>query len=121
MRYLLLICGADEADPDPIDEPDPDAEPCWVPYVREMAARGIGLPSGGQLQPASSATTVRNRDGEVLLSDGPFAETKEQIIGFTEIECANLDEAIEAAALHPAALWGSVEVRPIRPGTAPRP
>jgi hypothetical protein len=111
MRYLLLVCGEEAADPAP--EPDPEAEPCWMPWKREMDARGIDSCNGGRLFPVSSATTVRNREGEVLLSDGPFAETKEQIIGYDEIECANLDEAIEAASLHPAATWGSIEVRPI--------
>jgi hypothetical protein len=60
----------------------------------------------------SDATTVRVRDAEVLLSDGPFAESKEQIAGFDIIECADLDEAIEVAAKHPVAAFGSIEVRP---------
>ena len=55
---------------------------------------------------------MRLRDGEVLLTDGPFAETKEQILGFDVIECADLDEALEIAAKHPVAKYGMVEVRP---------
>jgi hypothetical protein len=67
------------------------------------------------LRPASAATTVRRRSGEVLLTDGPYAETKEQIVGFDLIECENLDEAIEIAAAHPVAAAGMVEVRPLVP------
>jgi hypothetical protein len=111
MRYLLLHFGDEAENIDP--DPGPDDEPCWVPWAREVEARGIELIKGGRLQPSGTATTVRTRDGEVLLSDGPFAETKEQILGYTEIECDNLDEAIEAASLHPSAAWGLVEVRPL--------
>jgi hypothetical protein len=65
------------------------------------------------LRPAEDATTVRVREEEVLLSDGPFAETKEQIAGYDIIECENLDEAIEVASRHPVARFGSIEVRPL--------
>jgi hypothetical protein len=73
-----------------------------------------GVILGGEgLQPTSSATTVRVRDGERVLSDGPFAETKEQLGGFYLLECDSLDEAIEWAAKIPGAATGSVEVRPV--------
>jgi hypothetical protein len=89
-------------------------EPCWMPWAREVAARGVVLGDGAQLQAASTATTVGIRDGEVLLSDGPFAETKEQIVGYSVIECADLDEAIDTASRHPVTRnGGRVEVRPI--------
>ena len=65
------------------------------------------------MRPAEDATTVRVREEEVLLSDGPFAETKEQIAGYDIIECENLDEAIEVASRHPVARFGSIEVRPL--------
>ena len=69
---------------------------------------------GGEgLEPSSSATTVRVRDGERVLSDGPFAETKEQLGGFYLLECDSLDEAIGWAAKIPGAATGSVEVRPV--------
>jgi hypothetical protein len=128
MRYMLLMCGDAEADEataetgvddaraeagiDPVaSEPD---EPCWMPWTREMEARGVVLHDGAQLQPVSTATTVRNNNDEVLVADGPFAETKEVIIGYDVIECANLDEAIFAASRHPVARNGGVvEVRPI--------
>ena len=79
--------------------------------MQEMDGRGIRL-EGEQLRPVSDATTVQVRGGELLISDGPFAETKEQIAGFDIIECADLDEAIEVAAKHPVAKFGSIEVRP---------
>jgi hypothetical protein len=76
-----------------------------------MAGRGVRL-QGHQLRPVSDASSVRVRDGEVLVADGPFAETKEQIAGFDIIEAADLDEAIEVASRHPVASYGTVEVRP---------
>ena len=68
--------------------------------------------AGGRLRPVSDATTVRVRGGEVLISDGPFAETKEQIAGFNVLERADLDEAIEIASRHPTAKLGTFELRP---------
>ena len=112
MRYLLLMCG--QEDPEDAPAHDDADEPCWMPWAREMQARGVLLVEGAQLQPIRTATTVRNADGEVLVSDGPFAETKEQILGYDVIDCADLDEAIYAASRHPVALAGGVvEVRPI--------
>ena len=67
---------------------------------------------GDRLRPVADATSVRVRGGEVLLSDGPYAETKEQVGGYDVIECADLDEAIEVASKHPVARFGTVEVRP---------
>lgn len=81
----------------------------WIDY---MDRRGVGLLEGVRLRPSSDATTVRARDGETLISDGPFVETKEQIGGFALIECENLDEAIEVASRHPWAAHGVIEVRP---------
>jgi hypothetical protein len=112
MRYMLLVCGQEEAE-DPESAHDED-EPCWAPWARELQTRGVLLVEGSQLQSVSTATTVRNAGDEVLVSDGPFAETKEQILGYDVIECADLDEAIYAASRHPATLKGGVvEVRPI--------
>lgn len=115
MRYMLLVCGQEEADDTATDHDE--GEPCWAPWAREIQARGILLVEGSQLQPVRTATTVRNVDDEVLVTDGPFAETKEQILGYDVIECADLDEAIYAASRHPAALQGGVvEVRPVLAG-----
>ncbi len=116
MRYMLLMCGseADDSESATASAHDDQQEPCWMPWAREMQARGVLLVEGSQLQPTSTATTVRNSGSEVLVADGPFAETKEQILGYDVIECADLDEAIYAASRHPVALsGGAVEVRPV--------
>lgn len=110
MRYLLLIGGEDDGSGRTSLDVCSEAEA--VAWVEEMTRRRVLL-SGEVLRPPSDATTVRVRDGEVLLSDGPFAETKEQMGGFNVIECENLDEALEIAAAHPVAKYGMVEVRPI--------
>jgi hypothetical protein len=121
MRYMLLMCGEIEA-PEPVGVPEPRPastadgadEPCWMPWAREMEARGVILHDGAQLQPVATATSVRTHGDEILVSDGPFAETKEVILGYDVIECADLDEAIFAASRHPVARSGGVvEVRPI--------
>jgi hypothetical protein len=112
MRYALLIC-TEEAD-DAVMSPD-EASALWDGYSsfsEEMGARGV-LQGGARLRPTTDATTVRVRDGEVLASDGPFAETKEQMGGFYLVDCADLDEAIEIASKIPGARSGSIEVRPI--------
>ena len=122
MRYMLLMCGEVEAaEPSaaagaapPVAAADGQDEPCWMPWAREMETRGVILHDGAQLQPVSTATTVRTNGDEVLVADGPFAETKEVILGYDVIECADLDEAIFAASRHPVARDGGVvEVRPI--------
>ncbi|GAA4535182.1 YciI family protein [Amycolatopsis samaneae] len=104
MRYLLMICGDETA-----AEHQHDGCGGWS---EEMQRRGVILDGAG-LRPPGDATTIRVRGGEVLLSDGPFAETKEQIGGYCLIECADLDEAIDIAARHPAAGYGTIEVRPV--------
>jgi hypothetical protein len=81
-------------------------------FGEEMGRRGV-LQGGERLRPTTDATTVRVRDGEVLTSDGPFAETKEQIGGFYLVDCKDLDEAIEVASKIPGARHGTIEVRPI--------
>ena len=87
MRYLLMICGDETMEVSP-EEASADA------WVEEMDGRGVRL-EGNRLALTTDATTVRVREGDVLVSDGPFAETKEQIGGYDVIECADLDEAIE--------------------------
>jgi len=74
------------------------------------------LRGGARLRPGSEATTVRVREDEVLLSDGPFAESKEQMGGFDIVECADLDDAIEVASRHPVAKFGTIEIRPLWEG-----
>jgi hypothetical protein len=77
-----------------------------------MSQRGV-LKGGERLQPSADATIVRVRNGDVLTSDGPFAETKEQVGGYFVVDCKDLDEAIEVASKIPSAKHGSIEVRPI--------
>ncbi len=109
MQYLLMICGVESDMEEPMDQ---DLAPRTVAWVEEMDGRGVRK-FGSRLRSTSTATTVRVRDGEALLSDGPFAETREQILGFDLIECENLEEAIAVAARHPSAGTGSIEVRPL--------
>ena len=112
MKYMLLMVGSGTDDDMP--RTTETGEPCWMPWYREMTARGVGLLDGAPLQPASTATTVAVTDGDVMLSDGPFAETKEQIVGYNVIEVADLDDAVYVASRHPVALHGGrIEVRPI--------
>jgi hypothetical protein len=82
-------------------------------YVQKLGASGHML-AGEALHATSSATTVRMRNGQTMVTDGPFAETKEHLAGFYMIEAKDLDEAIELAAHIPPAKYGGIEVRPIR-------
>lgn len=100
----MLVCTDPEPDTDTENLPDIDK------WVTENDAAGRRL-VGDQLAPPSAATTVRVRNGELLLSDGPFAETKELIVGFDLLECADLAEAIEVASAHPMARHGRLEIR----------
>jgi hypothetical protein len=109
MKYMLMICGDESVELSP--EELADMVSSTEAWVEEMDGRGARL-LGNQLRPVSDATTVRVRGGDVLVADGPFAETKEQIAGFDVIECADLDEAIEVASRHPVARYGTIEVRP---------
>lgn len=112
MRYLLLIYDDESgiADATPQDMQNEMAR--YVAYEEAIQAEGIKR-AGEALQPSQTATTVRVRDGETLLSDGPFAETHEQLGGFYVVECDTLDQAISAAARIPGARSGTIEVRPI--------
>ena len=114
MNYLLMICSDGVATP----EKAAAMEHGIQGWLDEMDARGVHR-LGHALAPASTAVTVRVRDGETLLSDGPFAETKEFIGGFDVITCDDLDEAIEIAAKHPVSRFHSVEVRPFRESAGP--
>jgi hypothetical protein len=109
VRYLLLI-GGDESGPSKSEEIC--AEPEALAWVDDLERRGM-YRGGELLSPPSDARTVRVRGDEVLIADGPFAETKEQMGGFSLIECADRDEAIEIASKHPVARFGMIEVRPV--------
>jgi len=111
MKFLLLHYFDEsmlDFSPEP-DESDPIAQELQA-WVTEMESTGVKL-YGHRLRPVRETVTLRIRKGERLLTDGPFAETKEQIAGFDVLECDSLEAAIEAAARHPTARAGTFEVR----------
>jgi hypothetical protein len=113
MKYLLLVCwdGKNmdaQKEPDPADPPDEEG----FPWLDDLQARGSWV-TGDQLAPPRRARSVRVRDGKRMVTDGPFAETKEAVGGFDLIECGSLEEAVEIAAAHPVAQMGTIEVRPL--------
>ena len=112
IRYLMLVCTDPAVDPREFETIE-----SVEPWVAELDGKGIRL-YGSELEPPASARTVRvrdKRDKNAIVTDGPFAETKEQIAGFCVIECADMAAAVEAAARHPAAGYGTIEVRPMLP------
>jgi hypothetical protein len=112
MRYALLICADENSIAGMTEEEGTAVLAKYGQWMEEMGSRGV-LQGGERLRPTTDATTVRVRDGETLTSDGPFAETKEQIGGFYLVDAKDLDDAIEMAAKIPGAAVGSIEVRPI--------
>jgi hypothetical protein len=111
MQYMMLIY-MDETGAGASQEELEGHADAFAAFVREMAGRGV-IQGGAPLQPTATATAVQVRDGKTMTTDGPYAETKEQIAGFYLMECADLDEAIEIAAKIPAAHGGTIEVRPV--------
>jgi hypothetical protein len=113
MKYIMLVCR------DPSIELTPEQRMTIGPeveaWVQEMDRRGVRV-QGQQLSGVQDATTIRVRGGEVLIVDGPFAETKELIAGFDILDCVDLDEAMEVAAKHPVARLGALELRPFMEG-----
>jgi hypothetical protein len=109
MKYMLLIYLADDA------MSESEREKCYVDsaqLTQELNARGQYL-SANPLHPTSTATSVRVREGKPLVTDGPFAETREHLGGYFLIDAKNLDEAIGIAARIPGARKGTVEIRPV--------
>lgn len=106
MKYLCLVYPPDSFTVTPAVARE------FLPLRASMREAGVFL-GAGQLQPVSSATTLRVREGETLLTDGPFAEIKEQVGGFVLLECADLDEAVKWAARLPGVKGGGVEIRPL--------
>ena len=120
MKYAMLIytdlSQREQAPPEAVEE-------MYKAYARFAEEHASKLAGGEELQPTSSATTVRvegGPGGEVVTTDGPFAETKEQLAGFYLVEAADLDEAIQIAGRVPSAAFGSIEVRPVAPGPEAR-
>jgi hypothetical protein len=113
MRYALFVC-ADETQ-ELTEEEVQERWRAFMAFQEDLEARGA-LVFLQRLQPTSSATKVSKRAGGLVVADGPFAETREQIAGFYVLECEDLDEALELAARNPAAEFGTVEVRPVWEG-----
>ncbi|HEU5485366.1 MAG TPA: YciI family protein [Microlunatus sp.] len=105
MKYLMFVAT----------DTEPDTDPRPLPEITDWASlehpRGRRL-TGDRLRPVEDATTVRVRDGELLVTDGPFTESKEWIAGFDILDCDDLDAAIDIAAAHPMARLGRLELRP---------
>lgn len=110
MRYMLLIYGCARH---PEDSPEAVAKRAAVAEYAELCRRRGAFRGADPLHTVDTATTVRVRDGETLITDGPFAETREWLAGYFLLDCRDLDEALELAARCPMAAEGSVEVRPI--------
>lgn len=113
MKYLLLVCWDAErmnsqAEPDPEEKPNGDG----FPWLDDLQARGRWI-TGDQLASPRRARSVRVRGGKTVVTDGPFAETKEAVGGFDLVEADSLEEAVEIAAGHPVAELGTIEVRPL--------
>jgi hypothetical protein len=112
MRYLLLVCLGEDFHMSSQDQAQ--MGPATDAWVTEMDGKGARL-FGSQLEGPEQARTVRRKGAQLMVTDGPFAETKEQIAGFDVLECADLDEALEVAAKHPMAKFGILELRPFWP------
>ncbi len=112
MQYMLLIYEDEALWSRMTDDDRNRLFGEYFSYTEEVRQAGAFV-AGAPLQPTQTATTVRVRDGERLMTDGPFAETKEQLGGYYLVRCDNLDEAVEIATHIPDAVRGSIEVRPV--------
>ena len=112
MQYMLLIYGNQASWDDRSDEERGQMMQAYGDFTQELRDSGAMI-AGDALEPTQTATTVRVQNDETLATDGPFAETKEQLGGYYLVEASSLDEAIEWAAKIPGARHGSVEVRPV--------
>ena len=112
MRYLCLIYSDQQLEPNPESPEGKQHMNDYWAYTNMVRERGV-YQAGEALQPTSTATSVRVRNGERLVTEGPFAETKEHLGGFYLLDCKDLDEAIDMAAQIPSAKFGTIEVRPI--------
>jgi len=112
MRYMLLIYTPESAEPAPGTPEHTQMYQDYGAFTQEVNVNGT-FKAGEPLQPIATATTVRVRDGRTQVTDGPFAETREQLGGYYILDCADLDQAVALAAKIPGARFGSIEVRPI--------
>jgi hypothetical protein len=112
MKYMLLIYANASEAPEYTPEQQQAAAKAWYTVVEEMKSAGVWLGNNG-LSPVGDAKTIRIRGGKTLTTDGPFAETKEQLSGYYLVDCKDFDEAISWAEKVPGAHFGSIEVRPL--------
>jgi hypothetical protein len=112
MKYMLLMYANESTKTDSSPEEFQAAAQAWQSFGKEAEAAGVLLSNNG-LSSSADATTVRVRDGKTLTTDGPFAETHEQLAGYYLLECKDLDNAISWAAKVPLAKYGTIEVRPL--------
>src|SRR5918999_5613588 len=112
MKYMFLLYGDESRWAEVTPEELQEVMQAYEVFSREVTGAGAFV-SGEPLEASSAATTVRVRDGEPVISDGPFAETREQLGGFYVLECRDLDEAVRWATKIPAVTEGSVEIRPV--------
>ena len=109
MQYLVLIYGEESADD---RAPTPEELAPWMEYDRILKEAGVFV-AGEALMPTQTATTIRGAGADAVLTDGPFAETREALGGFYLLECTDLDQAVHFGRQCPAVAYGSVEVRPV--------
>jgi hypothetical protein len=114
MKFMLLLWGEEGQWADMSEEETAAEMARWEDYTNQLVAAGV-MVSGEGLQPSATSKTLRVENGERVVTDGPFAETKEQLGGFYVIECGSFDEALEWAAKVPSAEQGSTEIRPVIP------
>jgi len=112
MQYMLLIYGNENGGSDTSETEQRAMLQEWFEYTEELRSAGV-MKAGDALQPTATATTVRDDGGEALVTDGPFAETKEQLGGYYLLDVADLDEAIRWAHKCPGAKTGTIELRPV--------
>ena len=110
MKYLLLMYAAESIDSKFSKEELQTATKTWAEFRKEMSASGVLVSSGG-VPDVANVTTVRVRNDKTLITDGPFAETHEQLGGYFVVDCKDLDEAIHWAGKIPTAKYGSIEIR----------
>ncbi len=112
MKYLLLIYASEATEPQPNTPEFGEMLEGYMAFGKEAEEKGVML-GGNALTPVETASTLRVRNGKVQVSDGPFAETKEQLGGYYLLDCKDLDQALDLASRIPGAAHGCVEVRPI--------
>lgn len=112
MKYMLLMYASEAETPKYTPEQYQAVAQAWYAVNQEAAAAGVLISNNG-LSPVTDATTLRVRDDKTLITDGPFAETHEQLGGYYLLDCKDLDEALRWAAKIPIAKYGSIEVRPL--------